>query len=92
MNIRKRDGRIEDFKSEKITKAIAKAFKSLGENISENNLTKEFIVPMNISLGIVITLFVGLLLIFINKAKSKWFLVAYIILMIIMIGALILLL
>ena len=61
-------------------------------NISENNLTKEFIVPMNISLGIVITLFVGLLLIFINKAKSKWFLVAYIILMIIMIGALILLL
>lgn len=61
-------------------------------NISENNLTKEFIIPMNISLGIVITLFVGLLLIFINKAKSKWFLVAYIILMIIMMGALVFLL
>lgn len=50
-------------------------------NISDNNMTKEFIVPMNISLGIVITLFIGLLLIFINKAKSKWFLGGYIVLM-----------
>lgn len=50
MNIRKRDGRIEDFKSEKITKAIAKAFKSLGENISENNLeiiTKKVVELIN---------------------------------------------
>lgn len=50
-------------------------------NLSENNMTKEFIVPMNISLGIVITLFMGLLMIFINKAKSKWFLAGYIFLM-----------
>ena len=50
MNIRKRDGRIEDFKSEKITKAIAKAFKSLGENISETNLeiiTKKVVELIN---------------------------------------------
>ena len=50
-------------------------------NITENNMTKEFIVPMNISLGIVITLFVGLLLIFVNKAKSRGFLIAYIVLL-----------
>lgn len=53
-------------------------------NISDNNMTKEFIVPMNISLGIVITLFIGLLLIFINKAQSKGFLVGYIFLMIVL--------
>lgn len=51
-------------------------------NISENNMTKEFIIPMNISLGIVITLFIGLLLIFINKANNKRFLAGFIILMI----------
>lgn len=34
-------------------------------------LTKEFILTMNLSLGIVITLFMGLLLIFLNKAKNK---------------------
>ena len=50
-------------------------------NITENNMTKEFIVPMNISLGIVITLFVGLLLIFVNKAKNRGFLIAYIVLL-----------
>ena len=49
-------------------------------NITNNNMTKEFIIPMNISLGIVITLFVGLLLIFVNKANRKGFLIAYIIL------------
>lgn len=43
-------------------------------NISQDKITKEFLIPMNLSLGIVITLFVGLLLIFINKAKNKWFL------------------
>ena len=30
-------------------------------NISSNQITKEYIVPMNISLGIVITLFIGFL-------------------------------
>ena len=48
-------------------------------NITEDKLTKDFIIPMNISLGIVITLFIGLLLIFINKAKSKGFLAGFII-------------
>lgn len=40
MNIRKRDGRIEDFKSEKITKAISKAFKSISQTVSEEELEK----------------------------------------------------
>lgn len=53
-------------------------------NITDNNMTKEFIIPMNISLGIVITLFVGLLLIFINKANHKRFLCAYIILFVLL--------
>lgn len=54
-------------------------------NISDNKITKEFIIPMNISLGIVITLFIGLLLVFINKAKNKWFLIGYIALMAVLI-------
>ena len=56
-------------------------------NICEGNMTKEFIVPMNISLGIVITLFTGLLLVFINRAKSKGFLACFIvILLLLMVG------
>ena len=43
---------------------------------------------MNLSLGVVIALFIGLLLIFINKANNKWFLIAYIALMVILIIAL----
>lgn len=58
-------------------------------NICEGNMTKEFIIPMNISLGIVITLFTGLLLIFINRAKNKWFLVCFIILMLALMGGLV---
>ena len=54
-----------------------------------NNMTKEFIVPMNISLGIVITLFIGMLLIFINKANNKLFLAAYILVIIALIVALV---
>lgn len=50
-------------------------------NIAQSNITKEFIIPMNISLGIVITLFTGLLLIFINRAKNKGFLAFFIVLM-----------
>ena len=48
-------------------------------------MTKDFIVLMNISLGIVISLFVGLILIFINKANNKYFLIGYIILMLLLI-------
>ena len=46
-------------------------------NICDGKLTKEFIIPMNLSLGIVICLFIGLILIFINKATSKGFLIFY---------------
>lgn len=53
-------------------------------NISSKNLSKEFIIPMNLSLGIVIALFIGLLLVFINKANNKWFLLAYIILIVVL--------
>lgn len=56
--------------------------------VNDQNFSKEFIVPMNLSLGVVIALFIGLLLIFINKANNKWFLIAYIALMVILIIAL----
>ena len=54
-------------------------------NITKGTLTKGFIVPMNLSLGVVIALFMGLILIFLNKAKSKGFLIAYIVILIILI-------
>lgn len=53
--------------------------------ITKGTLTKGFIVPMNLSLGVVIALFMGLILIFLNKAKSKGFLIAYIVILIILI-------
>ena len=45
-----------------------------------NNFAPENIIPINISLGVVIALFMGLILIFLNKAKSKLFLGSYIVL------------
>ena len=57
-------------------------------NIKSENMTKEFIIPMNISLGIVIALFFGIILIFINKANNKCFLAVYIGLLIVLIAAL----
>lgn len=47
-------------------------------NLSTENMTKSFIIPMNLSLGIVIALFIGLILLFLNKANNKWFLGLYI--------------
>lgn len=38
--IKKRDGRIEDFKKEKIAKAISKAFKSVDNKVNEDELNK----------------------------------------------------
>lgn len=38
--IKKRDGRIEDFKKEKITKAISEAFKSVDNKVNEDELNK----------------------------------------------------
>ena len=57
-------------------------------SVTKGTLTKEFIIPMNLSLGVVITLFMGLILIFLNKAKSKRFLVAYVIILIVLIAML----
>ncbi len=47
-------------------------------NLSTANMTKSFIIPMNLSLGIAIALFIGLILLFLNKASNKWFLGLYI--------------
>lgn len=38
--IKKRDGRVEDFKNEKISKAISKAFKSVDNKVNEEELDK----------------------------------------------------
>lgn len=38
--IKKRDGRVEDFKKEKISKAISKAFKSVDNKVNEEKLDK----------------------------------------------------
>ena len=38
--IKKRDGRVEDFKKEKINKAISKAFKSVDNKVNEEELNK----------------------------------------------------
>ena len=38
--IKKRDGRVEDFKKEKISKAISKAFKSVDNKVNEGELNK----------------------------------------------------
>lgn len=42
-----------------------------------NNMTLGYIIPINISLGIVISLFIGLILIFLNKLNSKKCFIAY---------------
>ena len=42
-------------------------------------------VIMNITLALCITLMMGIILIFINKAKNKWFLLTYITIIIILI-------
>lgn len=41
-------------------------------SINEKNFNKDFILTMNLFLGIVITLFMGLILLFLNRSKSKW--------------------
>ena len=60
-------------------------------NVNAGITNLKFLIMLNISLGIVVVLFVGLMLIFLNKAKSKNFLVAYIILMLILVIALLIL-
>lgn len=60
-------------------------------NINAETANLKFLVMLNLSLGIVVVLFVGLMLIFLNKAKSKNFLVAYIIFILILVIALLVL-
>ena len=48
-------------------------------SINEKNLTKDFILTINLSLGIVITLFMGLILLFLNNnIKNKWYLFVFV--------------
>ena len=54
-------------------------------NITNDHMGKEFLIPMNISLGIVISLFMGLVLIFLNHAHNKWFLGTYLLLVAVLI-------
>ena len=54
-------------------------------NITNDHMGKEFLIPMNISLGIVISLFMGLILIFLNHAHNKWFLGLYLLLIVVLI-------
>lgn len=53
-------------------------FTNLNSNAA---MQPESLITINISLGIIISLFLGLILIFLNKAKNKVFLTAYIIIM-----------
>lgn len=54
-------------------------------NITNDHMGKEFLIPMNISLGIVISLFMGLILFFLNHAHNKWFLGLYLLLIVVLI-------
>lgn len=53
--------------------------------INQANFNRDFILTINISLCIVITVFIGLILIFLNKFKSKLFNILYIIVLVILI-------
>ena len=52
--------------------------------INTQNITKDFLFTINISLGMVITLFIGLILMFFNKTGEKWKFIAFIIIEIIL--------
>lgn len=54
-------------------------------SINENNFSKDFILTMNLSLGVVITLFMGLILLFLNKGNNKWYLTGFILIFIILV-------
>ena len=54
-------------------------------SINENNFSKDFILTMNLSLGVVITLFMGLILFFLNNGKNKGYLVTFILIFIFLI-------
>lgn len=53
--------------------------------INSRCMTRDFIIPMNLSLGLVITVFMGLILTFLNKAENKKFLIGYFIVLILLV-------
>lgn len=57
--------------------------------LNSGNTDIKFLVLMNLSLAIVVVLFIGMILLFLNKARNKRFLAAYIGVMIILIGFLV---
>ena len=50
-------------------------------NLTKRNMDIKFLAGINISLAIVIVLFLGLILIFLNKSKNRKFLIGYFILL-----------
>lgn len=50
-------------------------------------LDARYIMVMNLTLALCIVIMMGIIMIFVNKAKSKWFLVAYIVILIILAAA-----
>lgn len=65
-------------------------FSNINDNFNE--MSAKILITINVSLGVVIALFMGLILIFLNKAKNKKFLLAYIIIMLVLLILLFLLL
>lgn len=65
-------------------------FSNLKENVDAVSVKN--LITVNVSLGVIIALFIGLMLIFLNKAKDKKFLVAYGVIMTVLIVAMIVLL
>lgn len=57
--------------------------------LSSGNTDIKFLVLMNLSLAIVVVLFVGMILLFLNKARNRKFLAAYIGIMVLLIGFLV---
>lgn len=59
-------------------------------NISSENFNGDLILKMNLSLGIIITLFLGLIFLFVNKKNSRFMYFLFAIVMCVLIGILIL--
>lgn len=57
-------------------------------NIDAKVIDPKMLITINISLGIIIALFIGLILVFLNKAKNKKFLFAYVAIMAVLLGIL----
>lgn len=60
-------------------------------SLTQNNMSPKYMCVMNVSLSLVITVMLGIILIFLNKAKNKKFLAAYCVLLAILVIAFIVL-